>query len=90
MNSEGFWSAETSYAFSIRSPWWATWWFYALLILMAGSLIYGYVRLRDFQHELQKKQLNNRIDEQTHELKDKNLELEEKNKELQNANSEKG
>jgi ligand-binding sensor domain-containing protein len=28
MNSEGYWSSEFNYTFTIRPPWWKTWWMY--------------------------------------------------------------
>ena len=89
MNSEGYWSNEYQYSFSIRHPWWETWWFYSLVIIFVISLIFSYIKWREIEHENQKKLLNNIIEEQTHELKDKNLELETKNNDLQIANSEK-
>jgi signal transduction histidine kinase len=38
MNSEGYWSKEFQYAFTIRPPWWKTWWAYTgyILIIFAG------------------------------------------------------
>jgi ligand-binding sensor domain-containing protein len=38
MNSEGYWSKEFNYTFTIRPPWWKTWWAnsgYALLFIAA-------------------------------------------------------
>jgi signal transduction histidine kinase len=89
MNAEGIWSKECSFAFSIRPPWWKTWWFYALAFLVAVLTILGYIRIREYQHIAQKKLLSKIIDEQTYELKDKNRELENMNNELIIANSEK-
>lgn len=89
MNGEGIWSQESSYSFSIRHPWWTSWWFYTLVLIVAILLIIGFIKLREYQHVLQKRLLNKVIEEQTHELKVKNWELESKNDELQLANSEK-
>ncbi len=38
MNSEGYWSKEFNYTFTIRPPWWKTWWAYAgyILVILAG------------------------------------------------------
>jgi signal transduction histidine kinase/ligand-binding sensor domain-containing protein len=45
MNSEGYWSKEFNYTFTIRPPWWKTWWAYTgyiLLIVAAfGAVIYS-------------------------------------------------
>ncbi len=40
MNSEGYWSNELIYAFTIRPPWWRTWLAYAIYILLGGLFIY--------------------------------------------------
>ena len=43
MNSEGYWSKELSYTFTIRSPWWKMWWAYLFyIILIGGSVFYIY------------------------------------------------
>jgi ligand-binding sensor domain-containing protein/signal transduction histidine kinase len=89
MNSEGIWSKECHYAFSVKSPWWKTWWFYSLIILGIFSLIIFYTKQREVEHVLQRKLLNEIIEEKTHELKEKNIELEKKNDELLISDSEK-
>ena len=35
INSEGYWSKEFNYSFSIRPPWWKTWWMYSLYAILA-------------------------------------------------------
>ena len=40
MNSEGYWSDELSYTFTIRPPLWRTWLAYAIYVLLAGLFIY--------------------------------------------------
>jgi len=89
INSEGISSDEGKYAFTIRSPWWQSWWFYSLLVIGIISLIYSYIKWREYEHKLQRDLLNKKIEEQTFELKEKNRELESKNDQLQTANSEK-
>ncbi|MCO6477033.1 MAG: response regulator [Phaeodactylibacter sp.] len=42
----GRWSKTAAYSFTIRPPWWATWWAYALYILMAGGTITGLYRFQ--------------------------------------------
>lgn len=39
LNKEGVWSEPISYSFEIRPPFWLTWWFIALEILAAGSIL---------------------------------------------------
>ena len=44
MNAEGYWSKEFNYTFTIRPPWWKTWWAYTgyvlLVIAAIGAAIY--------------------------------------------------
>lgn len=40
MNSEGYWSDELIYTFTIRPPWWRTSLAYAMYVLLAGLFIY--------------------------------------------------
>jgi len=46
MNSEGYWSEEFSYSFTIRPPWWKTWWMYCLYALLVGGSIWWTVQFR--------------------------------------------
>jgi len=39
MNSEGYWSKEFNYTFTIRPPWWKTWWAYTGYILLMVAAI---------------------------------------------------
>jgi signal transduction histidine kinase/ligand-binding sensor domain-containing protein len=82
VNSEGYWSNEVSYHFSIRPPWWNTWWFYILSVLILVGLIYGLIIYRERRLMLDKQKLQLKVNEQTRQLT-------EKNKELQVINSEK-
>ena len=47
MNSEGYWSREFKYSFTIRPPWWKTWWAYTgyILLIMAAmwAVIYSII-----------------------------------------------
>ncbi len=89
MNSEGIWSNEYHYSFTIRPPWWKTWWFYAIVIIGALAFIMSYIKWRERELEQQKNWLQKKVEEQTSELKVKNEELHSKNEELQIINSEK-
>ncbi|HEY8404162.1 MAG TPA: two-component regulator propeller domain-containing protein [Flavobacteriales bacterium] len=39
INKEGLWSDEITYAFSVRPPFWLTWWFVTLEVMLALSII---------------------------------------------------
>mgnify|MGYP003823615375 CR=1 FL=1 len=40
MNADGFWSDELVYPFTIRPPWWLTWWSYMLYGLFLLTLVF--------------------------------------------------
>jgi ligand-binding sensor domain-containing protein/two-component sensor histidine kinase len=50
MNSEGYWSKEFNYTFTIRPPWWKTWWAYTgyilLFIAAIGAVIYSVIEFQ--------------------------------------------
>ncbi len=46
MNSEGYWSNEIHYTFTIRAPWWKTWWFRILAAAAVAASVYGVYRYR--------------------------------------------
>lgn len=46
MNSEGYWSNEINYPFSIRPPWWRTTWFTILLVSGIVAVLYLVYSLR--------------------------------------------
>ncbi len=46
MNEEGIWSKELSYSFTIRPPWWKTWWCYLLYSLIIGGIVYLFIQYR--------------------------------------------
>lgn len=46
MNSNGTWSDPIQYMFTIRPPWWLTWWAYSLYVLLFVSALIMYSRWR--------------------------------------------
>lgn len=44
MNSEGFWSQEALFTFTIRPPWWKTWWMYTIYGLSIAGVIFLILR----------------------------------------------
>ncbi len=79
MNSEGHWSPESHYTFTIRPPWWKTWWFrlmYIVPIIMGIIVRNVYIRKRQ-------KELKTKVNEATADLKKKTEELASANQELE-------
>ncbi|AXE20397.1 hypothetical protein DR864_22950 [Runella rosea] len=70
MNSDGNWSAETAYAFSIRPPLWQTWWAYLLYLVVISTLVYYYF-IQRVQNRLKKirelEQIRTRISSNLHD-----------------------
>ena len=68
-NNDGVWNEEgASLIVEVKPPWWQTWWFKALLILVVAFIILSvfYVRIKNL--EKQKQVLEKRVEERTREL----------------------
>jgi ligand-binding sensor domain-containing protein/serine phosphatase RsbU (regulator of sigma subunit) len=75
-NSDGFPSKEElTFTFTIRPPFWQTWWFYTICVIVAGSLLLGYINYRTAQLAKEKKVLEEKVEERTVELKKTNDQL---------------
>ena len=46
MNSEGYWSNEMNYTFTIRPPWWKTWWFRFAAAAAVAVALFSLYRFR--------------------------------------------
>lgn len=76
VNSYGVWSDEmVAFSFMINPPWWQTWWFYTLAILIVGAGVFGFINYRTAQLAKEKKVLEEKVTERTVELKDANDKL---------------
>ncbi|MFL5765733.1 MAG: two-component regulator propeller domain-containing protein [Bacteroidia bacterium] len=70
INSNGVWSKEPiSFAFTINPPWWRTWWFYTLSVLIIIGSIFSFINFRTAQLAREKKVLEEKVTERTLELK---------------------
>jgi len=87
VNADGYWSNEISFPFTIRPPWWATWWFYASLLLIGIILIYSFIKFRERRLIQDKLLLQLKVQEQTRELIEKNEVLFEQKQEIQEKNT---
>lgn len=52
MNSMGYWSKEYNYAFTVRPPWWKTWWAYSFYGLFVSGIIYILFSRQRLQYRL--------------------------------------
>ena len=74
MNGDGYWSKEFTYSFTIRPPWWYTWWAYVLYVMLLAVGIWSiiYYRLKSIRRELEQR----KKEQQLTELKQQKTELE--------------
>ncbi len=49
MNGDGYWSKTLMYPFSIRPPWWKTWWAYLLYAGLFAAAVYAFIQYRTAQ-----------------------------------------
>jgi ligand-binding sensor domain-containing protein/signal transduction histidine kinase len=75
LSSEGNWSNEQSFKFTIMSPWWKSWWFYLFIIILFVISVYSLIISREKRLIKDKNRLEKKVAVQTRELTDKNREL---------------
>ncbi|MBL7964137.1 MAG: hypothetical protein JNM31_09885 [Flavobacteriales bacterium] len=68
-NGLGSWSKVLSYPFTIRPPWWATWWAYTAYVLIIILSIIGYVRWRLAALKARQRQLEEEVARATREIR---------------------
>lgn len=88
-NLYGTASEASGFAFTVRPPWYRTFWGYGLRVLAVGLLVGLLVRWRLSVLAEQNRRLQRTVEERTAELRDKNSELTEVNNSLNQMNSEK-
>lgn len=76
------WSEQTFFKFTVLKPFWATWWFRFLIVVLFILIFYVGIKLRTRKLIEKQIQLEKIVDERTKELKEEKLIVEEKNKEI--------
>jgi signal transduction histidine kinase len=85
-NGDGVWNAEpVAYSFSIRAPFWGTWWFYTLTALTTLGAVVGVHRWRTRAISDHNRQLEESVRERTAELIQRNDEIQQTNAALAEA-----
>ncbi|MCO5286158.1 MAG: ATP-binding protein [Chitinophagaceae bacterium] len=64
----GKWNKPAEFSFTIRPPWYATWWAYLLYIIVAISLLRFYVQYRSRKLMKENKLLEEKVTQRTEEL----------------------
>lgn len=75
IGAAGIWSDPFNYTFTIRPPWWLTWWAKVIYTLLGVLAIFGLVRWRTRVHKralLEERKINERL-RQVDQLKDQFL-----------------
>jgi ligand-binding sensor domain-containing protein/serine phosphatase RsbU (regulator of sigma subunit) len=83
MNNDGLWNQRPiSYEFTISPPWYNTWWFYTIcvIVLISGIWLYNFMHTKKLIADKQK--LEKTVDERTHELREEKEKVESINKEV--------
>ncbi len=69
-NNDGVWNQDgKSVQFNIATPYWKTWWFFSLLVIASGSLLYYIYHARVAFISRQRKRLSIMVNERTLELR---------------------
>lgn len=82
-NSEGIWNKQpVSYHFVIKPPFYYTWWFIMVCIILIAVAVITYIKIREQNLKRENIILEEKVKERTAEVVQKSLELEEKNKDI--------
>jgi len=68
MNGEGYWSNECRYTFTIRPPWWFTWWAYCIYLLFFSGSLLGFVSYRSKALRKANRNLEDQVKVRTNQL----------------------
>ncbi len=86
MNEEGIWSpAPLRYAFVIKPPFYQTWWFILSMAFLTLLAIFLYIKWRERKLVIEKRELEEKVNERTLEIRKQKNEIEEKNRTLEEA-----
>jgi len=69
MNNDGIWNNEPAeFHFSIRPPWWNTWWFYTIITLLVLIVLSIVIRLRIRAIKIRQQELERTVIDKTAEV----------------------
>jgi serine phosphatase RsbU (regulator of sigma subunit)/streptogramin lyase len=79
---DGIWCEPLTYKFTVLPPWYRTWWMYTFYIICAVGLIILIVRWNGRKLRARAKELKQKVEEATFEIKEQKHLIEEKHKEI--------
>ena len=88
MNSEGYWSKSFEYTFTIRPPWWKTWWAYGLYFISIISSALYYIKWREKALKQRQVELEHTVEVRTAEVIEEKKIVEEQKKVVEEKNHE--
>lgn len=85
-NSDGIWSSnDRSLTIEILPPWWGTWWFRIIVLLLTFSIVTVAIRWRIKTVKNQKEELEQKVNEATSKMALQNEQLQKQQENLQAA-----
>lgn len=82
-NNQGVWTkSPIELKFSIRPPFWQTWWFYTIVGIILLVSIVTFIKIRERSLRIEKAILEEKVILRTQEIQEKNIELAQKNKDI--------
>jgi len=82
-NSQGIWNSKpVSFHFVIKPPFYKTWWFVLLAIVLVVLFVVTYIKIREKNLVKEKQVLEEKVKERTAEVVMKSVEIEEKNRDI--------
>ena len=83
MNNDGVWNKEPlQFKFKVLPPWYRTWWFYTICIIVGLASIYGYNTYKTKKLYADKVKLEKEVASRTRELREEKQKVELINKEV--------
>ncbi|MCQ2200520.1 MAG: response regulator [Bacteroidales bacterium] len=81
-NGKSRWSDDTVLEIEVLPPFYKTWWFTTIALVLAGLLIHAIYRIRTKTLNEQKKLLNKMVEQRTSELANQNIVLADQNNQI--------
>ncbi len=82
INSLGQWTQPVGYAFTIKPPFWLTWWFFTIMAVVLINGVITYVKIRERNLKREKAILEAKVQQRTQQIREANQLLAQKNKDI--------
>ncbi|MBN2745943.1 MAG: SpoIIE family protein phosphatase [Bacteroidales bacterium] len=82
INSLGQWTKPVTFEFTIKPPFWLTWWFFTIVAIALISAVITYVKIRERNLKREKAILEAKVQQRTQQIREANQLLAQKNKDI--------